>query len=91
VPGIGIIVSTALATPLVLVQASRGHRLCRHLRAIVGLATLTPPSYAFCARWRTLSSRRGGNPEALRDAPVEAIAVHLSPSSSSTGAGPKLC
>jgi APA family basic amino acid/polyamine antiporter len=79
VPAVGIVVSAALATALVLVQASGGGSFQKIYALIVGLATLTAAiPYAFCSLAGTLIAARTGNIKALRVSPIEVIAFVFS-------------
>ena len=79
VPAIGIVVSAALATALVLVQASGGGSFAKIYALIVGLATLTAAiPYAFCSLAGTLIAARTGNITALRASPIDVIAFVFS-------------
>jgi len=72
VPAIGIVVSAALATALVLVQASGGSGFAGIYALIVSLSTLTAViPYTFCALAGVLIARN-------RVSPVEAIAFLFS-------------
>jgi arginine:agmatine antiporter len=74
VPAVGMVISAAFATGLVLVQTSGGGGFARIYALIVGLATLTAAiPYAFCSLARVLIAARSGGP-APRVSPVEAIA-----------------
>jgi arginine:agmatine antiporter len=79
VPAIGIVVSTALATILVMVQASGGSGFAAIYALIVALATLTAAiPYAFCSLAGTLIATAQGNLTRVRVTPVEAIAFIFS-------------
>jgi arginine:agmatine antiporter len=79
VPAIGIVVSTALATALVLVQGAGGSGFAAIYALIVGLATLTAAiPYAFCSLAGTLIATAQGNLKSVRVTPVEAIAFLFS-------------
>jgi arginine:agmatine antiporter len=79
VPAIGIVVSTALATILVMVQASGGSGFAAIYGLIVALATLTAAiPYAFCSLAGTLIATAQGNLTRVRVTPVEAIAFIFS-------------
>jgi arginine:agmatine antiporter len=79
VPAVGIMVSAALATVLVIVQASGGGSFQKIYALIVGLATLTAAiPYAFCSLAGTLIAARQGDLKSLRITPVEIIAFIFS-------------
>ncbi|MGE5815556.1 MAG: amino acid permease [Acidobacteriota bacterium] len=79
VPAVGIVVSAALATALVLVQAAGKSGFAAIYALIVGLATLTAAiPYAFCSLARTLIAAREGRLASTHVSPVEIIAFIFS-------------
>jgi basic amino acid/polyamine antiporter, APA family len=79
VPAIGIVVSAAFATALVLVQVSGESGFAAIYTLIIGLATLTAAiPYAFCSLAGVLIAARQGNLKIARVSAVEVIAFIFS-------------
>jgi arginine:agmatine antiporter len=75
VPALGIVVSAAMATALVLVQVSGDAGFAAIYALIIGLATLTAAiPYAFCALAGTLIAAQQHNLKAVRVSVVDVVA-----------------
>lgn len=75
VPAFAIVISAALATALVLVQASGGSGFAHIYALIIGLATLTAVvPYVFCALARVLIAARRGGVRSVRVSAIEMVA-----------------
>jgi APA family basic amino acid/polyamine antiporter len=78
VPAVGIVLSAALASALVIVQAAGGGGFAAIYELIIGLATLTAAiPYAFCSVAGVLIAARAGRP-VPRASPVQIIAFLFS-------------